>query len=60
MSKAIITMEDSDTGIDVRLEFDPPVNGTGRISGAQWLAGEMLKVAGKIVEQCHDEDWEDA
>ena len=54
MSKAIITMEDSDKGIDVRLEFDPPANTEGRISGAQWLAGEMLKIASKVLEQCDE------
>ncbi len=56
MSKAVITMTDTADGIDVRLEFDPPANGAGRISGAQWLAGEMLKVAAKIVEQSSAED----
>ena len=33
MSKAIITLEDSDTGIDVRLEFDPPASVSGRMLG---------------------------
>ena len=56
MSRAIITMEDSADGIDVRLEFDPPASASGRISGAQWLAGEILKVAGKIIEQTYEED----
>ena len=51
MGKAVITMTDNGDGIDVKLEFDPPVDGGGRISGAQWLAGEMLKVASKILEQ---------
>jgi hypothetical protein len=56
MSKAIITMTDTADGIDVRLEFDPPADGAGRISGAQWLAGEMLKLASKILEQCAEDD----
>jgi hypothetical protein len=57
MSKAIITMTDTANGIDVRLEFDPPADGAGRISGARWLAGEMLRVASKILEQSEaDED----
>jgi len=51
MGKAVITMTDNGDGIDVKLEFDPPVDGGGQISGAQWLAGEMLKVAPKILEQ---------
>jgi hypothetical protein len=50
MSKAVITMEDSDGGISVKLEFDPPASAAGTISGAQWLAGEMLKVASKILD----------
>jgi hypothetical protein len=54
MSKAIITMEDSKDGIDVRLEFDPPASAERRISGAQWLAGEMLKIASKVLEQCNE------
>ena len=56
MSKAIITMEDVGGSIDVRLEFDPPASVNGRISGAQWLAGEMLKIASKILEQAQEED----
>ena len=59
MSKAIITLEDSDGGIDVRLEFDPPASAGGRIHGAQWLAGEMLKIASSILERA-EEDGEDA
>ncbi len=51
MGKAVITMTDNGDGIDVKLEFDPPLDGGGQISGAQWLAGEMLKVASKILEQ---------
>ena len=51
MGKAVITMTDNGDGIDVKLEFDPPVDGGGQISGAQWLACEMLKVASKILEQ---------
>ena len=51
MGKAVITMSDTDEGINVQLEFDPPLEGGGRISGAQWLAGEMLKVASRILEQ---------
>jgi hypothetical protein len=56
MSKAIITMTDKPDGIDVRLEFDPPASVDGRVSGAQWLAGEMLKVAGKIIEQTYEDE----
>lgn len=59
MSKAIITLEDSDRGIDVRLEFDPPASTDGRILGAQWLAGEMLKIASRILERVK-EDGEEA
>ena len=51
MGKAVITMTDNGDDIDVKLEFDPPLDGGGQISGAQWLAGEMLKVASKILEQ---------
>ena len=51
MGKAVITMTDNGDGIDVKLEFDPPLDGGGQISGAQWLAGEMLRVASKILEQ---------
>ena len=56
MSKAIITLEDYDGGIDVRLEFDPPASVNGRIQGAQWLAGEMLKIASHILERAEDEE----
>jgi len=56
MSKAIITMEDGNDGIDVRLEFDPPASVGRRIFGAQWLAGEMLKVASRILEQSQDDE----
>ena len=51
MGRTVITMTDTDDGIDVKLEFDPPLACGGQISGAQWLAGEMLKVASKILEQ---------
>ena len=56
MSKAVITMTDTADGIDVRLVFDPPVATGGRVSGARWLAGEMLKVAAKIVEQSETDE----
>ena len=56
MSKAIITLEDSDKGIDVRLEFDPPASASGRIYGSQWLAGEMLKIASSILERAEDDE----
>jgi|JI10StandDraft_1071094.scaffolds.fasta_scaffold355275_2 hypothetical protein len=56
MSKAVITMTDSDSGIDVRLEFDPPIGSSERVSGAQWLAGEILKIASKILEQVESDD----
>jgi hypothetical protein len=56
MSKAIITLTDSSDGIDVNLEFDPPAAANGYISGAQWLAGEMLKVAAKLVKQSYDDE----
>lgn len=56
MSKAIIILEDQGGSINVKLEFDPPARAHGRISGAQWLAGEMLKVAAKILEQCNEEE----
>lgn len=55
MKKAIITLTDSADGIDVRLEFDPPASAGERISGAQWLAGEMLKMASTILDRCGDE-----
>ena len=55
MNKAVITMTDSDDGVNVRLEFDPPVGGSDQVSGAQWLAGEMLKVALKILEQAESD-----
>jgi len=58
MSKAIITLEDSETGIDVHLEFDPPAYASGRIQGAQWLAGEMLKIASRILERVEEEGGE--
>ena len=51
MGNAVITMTDNGDDIDVKLEFDPPLDCGGQISGAQWLAGEMLKVASKILEQ---------
>ena len=51
MGKAVITMTDNGDGIDVKLEFDPPVDGGGQISGAQGVAWEMLKVASKVLEQ---------
>jgi len=57
MSKAIITLEDSDGGINVRLEFDPPASVSERITGARWLAGEMLKMASSILER-DEEDGE--
>lgn len=56
MSKAIITLEDSDGGIDVRLEFDPPASASGRIYGSQWLAGEMLKIASSILERAKEDE----
>jgi hypothetical protein len=56
MGKAIIIMEDTLDGIDCRLEFDPPASVGNRISGAQWLAGEMLKVASKVLEQASEEN----
>ena len=56
MSKAIITLEDSDDGINVRLEFDPPASVSGRIYGSQWLAGEMLKIASRILEQAQEDE----
>jgi len=59
MSKAIITLQDSDGGIDVHLEFDPPASVHGHIRGAQWLAGEMLKIASRILERV-EEDGEEA
>ncbi len=55
MNKAIITLEDSDDGINVRLEFDPPASVGERIHGAQWLAGEMLKIASSILERAKEE-----
>ena len=59
MNKAIITLEDSDGGINVRLEFDPPASVSERITGARWLAGEMLKMASSILERA-EEDGEEA
>jgi hypothetical protein len=59
MTKAIITLEDSDGGINVRLEFDPPASVSERITGARWLAGEMLKMASSILERA-EEDGEQA
>ena len=56
MTKAIITLEDSDGGIDVRLEFDPPASVGNRIQGAQWLAGEMLKIASSILESANEDE----
>jgi hypothetical protein len=56
MSKAIITLEDYDGGIDVRLEFDPPASASGRIYGSQWLAGEMLKIASNILERAEQDE----
>ena len=58
MSKAIITLEDSDRNIDVHLEFDPPASASGRIHGAQWLAGEMLKMASRILGRVEEEEEE--
>jgi hypothetical protein len=59
MTKATITITDEGDGINVNLEFDPPVSGHGHISGAQWLAGELLKIASKIAEQAEQADQED-
>lgn len=56
MSKAIITLEDYEGGIDVRLEFDPPASASGRIYGSQWLAGEMLKIASSILERAEQDE----
>jgi hypothetical protein len=55
VSKATIILEDSDGGISVKLVMDPPPSAGGRIAGAQWLAGEMLKIAAKIAEQATNE-----
>ena len=56
MSKAIITLEDYDGGVNIRLEFDPPASVSGRIYGSQWLAGEMLEIAASILERAEQDE----
>lgn len=55
MSKSIITMEDTGGGISVRVEFDPALDVGPGNSPAQWLAGEMLKLATAFLERCDSE-----